>query len=203
MKCLECGSDVLLRDPKKHGIQPKLCSLKCQTLRRRKTTKAWVKRNRARKAALDAEHRKRFKQDNPDYFREYYAQKKEQRKRESREWYQANTAYAIERQKVYVATRPIELRRAIGRRNRARRRARELQVFVETVDARVVFERDKGICGICGEAVEMSSTWEVDHIVPLVKGGTHCYANVQLAHRRCNRSKGTKCDESLQVQRGV
>jgi 5-methylcytosine-specific restriction endonuclease McrA len=28
--------------------------------------------------------------------------------------------------------------------------------------------------------------------VPLAKGGTHCYDNVQLAHGRCNISKGAK-----------
>jgi 5-methylcytosine-specific restriction endonuclease McrA len=32
----------------------------------------------------------------------------------------------------------------------------------------------------------------VDHIVPIMRGGVHSYANVQLAHPRCNRMKGAK-----------
>lgn len=83
--------------------------------------------------------------------------------------------------------------RALGRKQDAKRRAIERECFVEAVDPRVVFERDKGICGICTEQVEPMSPWEMDHIIPILRGGQHSYANVQLAHRRCNRSKGAKC----------
>lgn len=124
--------------------------------------------------------------------REWKKRNREKLARKSREWYHANSEYALERQKAYVATRPIELRRQLGRKSRSKRRAIELQVFVEVVDARVVFERDKGQCGICGEPVDPMSRWEVDHIVPISKGGAHAYANVQLAHRQCNRAKGAK-----------
>lgn len=193
MQCLECQAVVPPRPQSCGGNQPGFCSEQCRRARKRKTLQRWTAANRNRKLALDANARRRFKQANPDYFREYYAQKQEQRKEESRDWYRANAEYALERQKVYAATRPIELRRALGRKSRAKRRAIESQVFVEVVDSRVVFERDKGICGICGKSVAMTSRWEVDHVVPISKGGTHCYANVQLAHRRCNRSKGAKC----------
>jgi 5-methylcytosine-specific restriction endonuclease McrA len=141
-----------------------------------------------------AEYRKRRKEANPDEFREHYAKNRELRKRQASEWYRKNTEYALERQKAYTAARPIELRRALGRRSRAKRRAIEKNVFVEVVDSRVVFDRDQGVCGICRELVEMTSQWEVDHIVPISKGGAHSYANVQLAHKKCNRSKGAKCD---------
>jgi 5-methylcytosine-specific restriction endonuclease McrA len=65
-------------------------------------------------------------------------------------------------------------------------------VFVDDVDPRVVFERDKGVCGICLTPVDPASKWEIDHIVPISKGGPHAYANVQLSHRRCNRSKSAR-----------
>jgi 5-methylcytosine-specific restriction endonuclease McrA len=61
--------------------------------------------------------------------------------------------------------------------------------FVEDVDPRIVFTRDKGICGICRSPVEPDSKWEVDHVMPISRGGAHSYANVQLTHRRCNRQK--------------
>jgi 5-methylcytosine-specific restriction endonuclease McrA len=82
--------------------------------------------------------------------------------------------------------------RALMRTVDAKRRALQKQVFVEAVDPRVVFTRDSGMCGICLETVDPMSCWEVDHVVPIAKGGLHSYANVQPAHRRCNRSKGAK-----------
>lgn len=82
--------------------------------------------------------------------------------------------------------------RALRRKVDSKRRAIEQNVFVEAVDPRVVFERDKGMCGICQESVDPMSPWEVDHIIPIAKRGAHSYANVQLAHPRCNRKKAAK-----------
>lgn len=70
------------------------------------------------------------------------------------------------------------------------RKAKRLGVFVETVDRWVVFDRDRGICGVCGNEVE--ADFDIDHVVPLTRGGRHEYANVQLAHRGCNASKGNR-----------
>ena len=86
-----------------------------------------------------------------------------------------------------------ERAKILRRKQDAKRRAIERECFVEAVDPRVVFERDQGICGICREQVDPMSPWEMDHIAPILRGGEHSYANVQLAHRRCNRSKGAKC----------
>jgi len=59
----------------------------------------------------------------------------------------------------------------------------------ESIDYRVVYERDMGICGICYEPVS-SRNWHLDHVIPLSKGGTHTYGNVQVSHPECNLSKG-------------
>ena len=66
---------------------------------------------------------------------------------------------------------------------------RKAKVFVEHVDPKVVFARDKGMCGICKSSVAPDSKWEVDHVIPISKGGAHSYDNVQLSHRKCNRAK--------------
>lgn len=68
------------------------------------------------------------------------------------------------------------------------RRARLKEVFVEDVHPLVVLETDDGVCGICGEDVDPFS-FEVDHIIPIVKGGEHSYANTQPAHKSCNSRK--------------
>jgi 5-methylcytosine-specific restriction endonuclease McrA len=67
------------------------------------------------------------------------------------------------------------------------RRAKKKANFVETVDPMIVYERDSGICQICLESI--TDKWEVDHFIPLARGGEHSYANSQLAHPSCNRKK--------------
>ena len=84
-----------------------------------------------------------------------------------------------------------ELARAYKRKAEGKRRARKKQAFVEDVCPKQVFERDKGICGICGSPVDPSD-WHLDHIVPLALGGPHSEANVQVSHPRCNLSKGSR-----------
>jgi 5-methylcytosine-specific restriction endonuclease McrA len=72
--------------------------------------------------------------------------------------------------------------------------------FDETITLKEVRKRFNDICQICGMAVNpydiangharrMYPT--VDHIIPLSKGGTHTWDNVQLAHMCCNSGK---CD---------
>lgn len=69
--------------------------------------------------------------------------------------------------------------------------------YVEDVNPRFVFERDGWICQLCFQPVpqdiEVNDPWAptIDHITPLggLHGGTHEYANVQLAHRECNTRK--------------
>jgi 5-methylcytosine-specific restriction endonuclease McrA len=77
-------------------------------------------------------------------------------------------------------------------RSGAEWRARIKNLFIETISRTVVFVRDKGQCGICSTPVDPASPWEVDHIIPISKGGPHSYANVQLSHRKCNRPKSAR-----------
>lgn len=61
-----------------------------------------------------------------------------------------------------------------------------------------VYERDGWTCGICYTLVDAENKWphpmsaSLDHVVPLIKGGAHTLDNVQLAHLRCNTSKGDR-----------
>ena len=81
----------------------------------------------------------------------------------------------------------------LARKHTARRRARKKAQFVEDVDPQVLYERDKGICGICHEPVDPKN-FHVDHVHPLAKGGEHSYANTQVAHPACNCAKRDKLD---------
>ena len=53
----------------------------------------------------------------------------------------------------------------------------------------IVFRRDDFTCRYCGaRGVRL----ECDHVVPVVRGGTHDLENLVAACRQCNRSKGAK-----------
>ena len=66
---------------------------------------------------------------------------------------------------------------------------------VESINEKVVYLRDGWICQICHKRVYKkvkypdSMSPSLDHIIPLSKGGSHIYANVQLAHFGCNSGK--------------
>lgn len=66
---------------------------------------------------------------------------------------------------------------------------------VDEIDRQAVFERDGWTCGICGGSIDPELRWpdrmsaQVDHVVPLAKGGDHSWENVQAAHFSCNAKK--------------
>ncbi|MFJ4793320.1 HNH endonuclease [Kitasatospora purpeofusca] len=85
-----------------------------------------------------------------------------------------------------------------GRASAARRRARLAATVVESFNHAEIFERDGWTCRLCHEPVEQRTAWpdprsaSLDHVIPLVKGGPHTRANVQLAHLVCNLRKADK-----------
>lgn len=59
------------------------------------------------------------------------------------------------------------------------------------IDRRLVFLAHSGRCGICLKPIR-ARKWHLDHIMPLSRGGKHCYLNVQPSHVRCNLRKGNR-----------
>ena len=86
----------------------------------------------------------------------------------------------------------------------ARRRKRIQDALIDKdISVQGLYERDNGVCAICGGKCDWSDHLyrgrtfivginypTIDHIIPLVKGGTHSWDNVQLAHFGCNSAKG-------------
>ena len=55
-------------------------------------------------------------------------------------------------------------------------------------------ERDGFTCKICGASIQQEPNLllEIDHIIPVSKGGMTTEENLQTLCWRCNRSKGSK-----------
>lgn len=71
----------------------------------------------------------------------------------------------------------------------AARRARVRGQFIEDVDPRIVYQTHGGCCGICKEFVPVEN-FDVDHVIPIARGGMHGYVNCTPAHPICNKRKG-------------
>lgn len=84
-----------------------------------------------------------------------------------------------------------------GQRHQARvtkrKRSKRIRTCAkrESISLPHLAERDGWRCHLCGGKVSRD-TWSMDHLIPLSAGGDHTYANVALAHHRCNTLRGAR-----------
>lgn len=55
----------------------------------------------------------------------------------------------------------------------------------------ILWQRQRGICCLCPKALVWGE-FEIEHRIPVSRGGKHEMANLGLAHGPCNRAKGAK-----------
>lgn len=123
-----------------------------------------------------AAYQKAYREENADRLKEYGKQK-----------YAKNPAPYIERAKKWDKANPLA-KRIYTNRRRARLRAAEGKHTAAELKALMVKQRGK--CACCREPLKHG--YDVDHVVPLAKGGTNDILNIQLLCPPCNRSKGAK-----------
>lgn len=90
-----------------------------------------------------------------------------------------------------------------ARKDANRRKKIKNALIDKDINLERLYNRDGGVCAICGGKCDWSDHQyrgryfivgkdypSIDHIIPLAKGGTHSWDNVQLAHFACNSAKG-------------
>lgn len=108
-------------------------------------------------------------------------------------WYRANEQRVKERAAIWK----------INNRDKAkdadhRRRAAMYGSATGPIDYYEVWERDGGRCWICEMPVDPTLTYpnpmyrSWDHVMPIIKGGSHTMDNIALSHLVCNTSKRAK-----------
>ena len=173
-KCLDCGNTKPLEDfsphPKgKYGRLSRCRSCLSSAAKLRRQENPRPRKKRPGRSPEDAKAHAR------EYQREHYAKNKTRKQELNREWKKNNP----DRMADY----------------NHRRRARKYAVAYEKIDASVVAERDNWICGLCCLPISSDLRFpdpgyrSIDHVVPLSRGGSHTYDNVQLAHLLCNNLK--------------
>jgi 5-methylcytosine-specific restriction endonuclease McrA len=87
-----------------------------------------------------------------------------------------------------------------------RRRAKKHGCAVAYVNKTKVFERDGWLCQLCGCATPKDSRGkglpispELDHAIPLSRGGAHSYENTQCLCRACNHWKHDRTMEEARA----
>lgn len=131
-------------------------------------------------------YNKAYYERNQQKFKEYSRAWSASNPEKRQAWADANKDRHNQRRKEWRDRHPDKCRQHV-----MDRRARIMSAYVESVDPKVVFSRDGGVCQICLTVID-STSWHIDHIVPLIAGGEHSYANTQLTHANCNLRKGKK-----------
>lgn len=155
--------------------------------------KAWYEKNK--EAALA--YGKRYRAENAVDLRSYDRERAKTEKRQElqRRIARENSAKKVEAVRAWAAANPDKAKR--NRKNvEGRRRARLRSQPFEPIDLLDVYRSNDGLCGICNKPVA-EDAFELDHIVPISKGGGHVRENVQPAHRSCNRRKGARTDVEI------
>lgn len=171
-----------------------------------------IREYRAQNKEQIKQREREYRKRNQDRIRErearYKAKNAETLSEKRKAHYAANREAMIQRSKAYRLQHPETVKaydKQYARDNPdkihakgAKRRAVFRNAYVEPISREKVYERDNGICGLCGEKIELRYTaphpksLSLDHIVPLTKGGAHIYENVQIAHYGCNSRKGNR-----------
>jgi len=150
-----------------------------------------ARRYRERHLDRVREAQRRWREAHPGWWRKYAGTERERRQRA--EWHATHREERQARRRERYAANPAKFIEAARRYQ-----VKVVAATVERVDYAAIIVRDRGLCGICGDAVppeEMS----FDHIVPVSRGGDHSMANVQLAHLVCNKRKGNRRPADLEA----
>lgn len=143
----------------------------------------------------DAEWKRNWRKDNKEKVHKInqnmYAKNKEKYLAQKHEYYLKNKERRAEYNRNYLRS---ESGRERNREGGSRYEARKYGATIEEVHRDVVYKRDKGICYLCGKRVDKKS-WQLEHVIPLSRGGSHSYSNVAVSHPICNQMKRAKTPE--------
>lgn len=123
--------------------------------------------------------------------REYYAANKEVIAAKKRDRHAASPEKAAAISRRWLLENPDKAA-ANNRNRRARKRSANGRHTAEDVNA--IFESQRGMCASCPAKLIKSgkNRYHVDHIVPLIRGGSNDKYNIQCLCPSCNMRKNAK-----------
>lgn len=138
--------------------------------------------------------------------REHYKINKKELLKQKREYWEANKKELNKQQRQQRIINPEKFRNW-GRKAKRKRRALKLNAPIENFSHIEVFERDNYICQLCGRKTRPdyknynhAKYPNLDHIIPLSKGGGHTKLNTQCVCHQCNMQKNNKINFGDQLR---
>jgi 5-methylcytosine-specific restriction endonuclease McrA len=134
------------------------------------------------------EAKARYRESHRDELRAKSREYAAQRRRDDPEYAERGRQHIRE----LTRTRPEYLsaiRKRSYRRHAAKRRADSRAQ--KAIRRAAIYQRDHGICHICGDAIAWEY-FEIDHVIPRSRGGSDDEENLKASHRRCNRHKAAR-----------
>jgi 5-methylcytosine-specific restriction endonuclease McrA len=98
----------------------------------------------------------------------------------------------VERVKKWILENP-ERHRQHAIAVKAKRRSAEGAFMADDIADKLI--KQQGFCFYCGDPLD--DTYEVDHYVPIARGGSHDPLNIVIACKPCNRKKSSKDPEKF------
>src|SRR6267154_2262929 len=160
-----------------HACARVKCGLRNQCKECRSASgKAYRETNKAQDLARKKEYQQKHKEQGAACVKRYRDKHKDR---------------VIARKKRYRETH-LDQYKAQCRSTRHNRRARirKAEGKHTTADVRKQYERQKGRCYYC--KVKVGTKYQVDHVIPLAKGGSNGPENLVIACPTCNHSKHDK-----------
>lgn len=62
---------------------------------------------------------------------------------------------------------------------------------LEAINRGDLFHKTDGTCFMCGRQLH-KDTFEIDHVIPLYRGGSHTWANLMPSCHTCNEAKAAR-----------
>ena len=160
--------------------------------------------------------KQRFKENNPDYDKEYRQRNKERLKRlshkyyldnkgkykvipceklkaKARNYYRKNRAKKLIKAKEYILNN-LEKVRMMKRVYSAKRRCLIGNInrkILQEVYEENILKYDTLTCYLCKKPINFGDD-SIDHIIPVSKGGSNDKENLNIAHLTCNMRKSAK-----------
>ena len=167
----------------------------------------WRKENPGRAKMINAAWREENKEKVKKDHKEWYEANKEKVNQQAAAWAAANSEKRKEvrvnwrkkhpeQVKEYDVRRYIE-RPEVARASMHRRRSIILNAVVDHTgkDIKLLYANQKGKCWWCSR--ELNGKYDIDHRIPLSRGGSNNPENLVLACASCNRSKHVKLPQEF------
>jgi 5-methylcytosine-specific restriction endonuclease McrA len=163
-----------------------------------KADKAYRQANAEKVCAYQKEYRQAHLEEHHAYLKAYVKDHKEERRiylqenaesiqKSTRAYRAVNAEHLSQRRRNYRLTH-VEKERAISRNRHARKKANG-GIHTEE-DIQKQYANQKGRCYYCHAKV--GDIYEVDHVIPLSRGGSNDISNLVIACILCNRRKYNK-----------